>query len=118
MKWKRHFTLVELMCALALTVLLFGMFFSLMQQLKRSRTAVRNEFVAVLVLENTLERLRPLEHPTRADAKRIFAEEFRAAELPPKFSLETRTDEAGMRLGIRGGPEGPWIAEMTLPWRN
>ncbi len=118
MKRRKPFAMVEMMCALALAVLLLVTFFGLHQQLRRSRAGFETEGAAILVLENTLERLRASGRPTTADAKRIFAEEFAAAKLPPQLTAATSAAADGLRLGVRKTADGPWLAEVTLPCRK
>ena len=118
MKQRTAFTMVEMMCALALTALLLVMFFSLQQQIRRSRAAFETEGSAILVLENTLERLRASGHPDQADAARIFAEEFASAGLPAPLTAATAATADGLRLGVKKTADGPWIAEVTLPCRK
>lgn len=83
---KRYFTMLELVCALGCLSILLAVFYTLQTNLKRAEQNFNAETAAILVMQNTLERLRMEERPNPATARRIFLEESLFAPMfTPEF---------------------------------
>ncbi len=79
--------MLEMTCALVLMAVLLVVFSSILSRLNQTRSAFARETRAILVMQNTIQRLKLEAEPTRADAERIFREEARSVEtLEPQVT--------------------------------
>jgi len=92
----RHFTLLELIFALGLLVLLATCFADSLELVRRQDRWFTEENRALLILDNTLERLTARPVRTLEEAQAIFLDEFRQSglsanpELSPVCNLNQR----------------------------
>ncbi len=87
--------MLEMTCALALMAILLVVFSSILSKLNQTRSAFARETCAILVMQNTIQRLKLEAEPTRTGAERIFREEARSVE-----TLEPQVTASGDSLKL------------------
>jgi|GEM_PF-4838563 type II secretory pathway pseudopilin PulG len=107
---KRTFTMLEMTCALALTAVLVIVFGSILSKLNQARDSFALETNAVLVIQNTIQRLKLEAEPTRDNARHIFLDEAKSVHtLEPRIA----ENENDMRLALLNNRKAI-IVEVTL----
>ncbi len=90
---KNHFLLLEIVMAIGLLIILTAGFFGGLKTLKRMDRSFNNERRALMVIDNTLERLQKKKHYDSAGVERIFNDEYAKAGFAPNSKIKSMIKE-------------------------
>ncbi len=112
--------MIEMVMAMAFAVIVFSAFFNIMDSLNRTNKVYRAEARAVLVLDNTLERLEAEKAPDSKRLATILKEELTGGGLASdnKITHEIELKNGKCRLTIyrdAGKNRKRKLAEVVLP---
>ncbi|MCP3966376.1 MAG: prepilin-type N-terminal cleavage/methylation domain-containing protein [Lentisphaerae bacterium] len=96
----RNFTMVEIICAMALAGILFGAFASTMLGVNKASKTFANETKATVILGNILERSKGTPK-TLSAIKAIAENEFNASDLGKGKQFKLHVTPAGKRVLIK-----------------
>ena len=109
------FIMVEMVMALALLLILSGAFYGVWRTIRIMDQTFTVERQALMVLDNTSERLEAKPHYSAADVKRIFQDEFARSGIPPQLKIRPQILDSPNRIILALiRPDGKSLIEVTI----
>jgi len=115
-RYSLHYMMMaELVCALAILAMLTASFFYMSSAIKRSTTFLTTENYAIIVLDNTLERLKISRDITQKTAEQIFYDEYAKSPVSAgkKVIPFCEIRNGNIYLALRNGKEKPIVDIMV-----
>ena len=112
------YTLIEVLCALAILGMLAAAFHASVGGIMRSELALWRETRCLIVMGNVIERLSSMDCRNRESVAVVLAEELAASDLPSAEGLvgDCVALDDGLSLRIRAS-DGKVITEIHIPSR-
>ena len=113
------FLLAEVIAGAALTGMVISLYYRSVMMIRQVEKDLTVRTRAIMVLDNALERLRPLPERTLSDVREVLEYEFRSTPgaWPPGTRASCETAEGGVKLTVAADPGRPFAA-VVLPWQD
>jgi type II secretory pathway pseudopilin PulG len=98
---KQYFSMIEIMAIMAVLIVLFAAFSSTLSSVYQANNTFVSESKALLVLGNTIERLKNRDNISIQELKKVFDDEFRRSDLSKNDLYRGTTIKQGKDFLIR-----------------
>jgi len=114
-KWRRFFTMMEMVFALGLMMALSAAFYGATSAMRRYRDSLMMRNEAMMILDNTVERADSLKSCGIEDFQKIFMDEFSKSGLSGKNYIKASCEIRNGKLifSILGNRPAP-LAELEI----